>query len=228
MVEVGLAGVLLVVLSLLVFWYADGLSSYSPKALTYQCIGDITMEYSETARFQEKDGRVVVSDDKNSGDIDDVPILIKESTDLILPKNYELMVPVEAIKVRRLNRFTKVSENSGIIIYTSGKKKASSNGGFLFDGGDIYIFLEDTTLYIGSSAIELPAMSYAIAKYNRYVEYHNSETGETVNSALYETDVTARAKSGFELNLTNDVVYANGEEAIIYSAVDDVKLLEME
>lgn len=228
MIELGLAAVLLIVLSLLVYWYSDGLSSYTPKAVTYQCIGDDRLEFSEDARFRENEHGVSFSDNENEGEIDKVPILVKDSTDLILSRNYEWMDPKVAIQVKRLNRFTRVSNSSGVFIFTANKKKATALGGFLFDGEDVFIFLEDTSISIGHNVVKVPPMSYALVKYDRYVEIHNSETDEVTTIGILNVDVTADCAGGYTLDLVRDVINYNGEEAILFSALDYVKVMEME
>lgn len=228
MIELGLAGVLLVVLSLLVFWYTDGLSSYSPKVVTYQCIGNSTIEYGENSKFREGENGISVTGNEEETMLMETPVMVKDSTDLILSKNMLLMVPKKELRVKRLNRFTKVSESAGVIKFEADKKFAKSFGGFLFDGKDLYIFLENTELHIGHNDIKLPPLSYACVLYNQNVEYYNSETKENKTMGTYNVDVTANCESGFVLNMNTDSVLVDGKDILIYSAVDEVSLLEME
>lgn len=228
MIQLGLAGVLLVVLALFVYWYADGLSSYSPKALTYQYIGGQTLNYSDNATFREHEHLLTVSDDNGQRELPEMPILHEGSSDITLAKNVLLMVPSEGTEVKRINRFTTVSNNDGRITYQAGKKSTTSFGGFLHDGKDIYIFLEDTALTIGNQTVELPAMSYARVIYAQSVEFHNSETDEDKVVEIEEIEVTAKCKSGYELNLGKDMIHINNQEALLFSSVDRVNVIEME
>jgi len=228
MIQLGLAGVLIIVLALLVFWYSDGLSSYSPNALTYQCYGGSTFNYTEDATFREHENEITVSDSNGKKDLLEVPLLYKGRQDITLSENMLLMVPSEDDGVKRINRFTTVSESSGRITYSSGKKSAQSYGGFLYDGNDLYIFLEDTILNIAGTEIELPPLSYARVVYGQSVEYHNSETDENELVYVDESDVTANCKSGFELNLGTDIIYNGNEECLLFSSVDNANVIEME
>ena len=56
---------------------------------------------------------------------------------------------------------------------------------FLFDGGDLYFFLDEVTLKIGDSEIKLSPMSYVVAKYNNSISYYDKKN-DTDNNMLLE------------------------------------------
>ncbi len=227
MIELGIAGVLLLLLVLLVYWYVDGLSAYKPKSEVHQFFGGVLLEYEEDATFRENDGSLTVSTKDYKASVVNSPMLYKGSTKMTLPCDMILFTPAENNNLYRINRFTTVSESSGRITYQSGKKQAQSYGGFLYDGSDLYVFLEDTTLTIGTMSVELPAMSYAKVVYNDCVEYHNSVTDENKIVAVNDVEITAYCKGGYLLNPGKDVMYKDGNEALIFSIVDKVNVIEM-
>ncbi len=226
MIELGVAGILLVLLVLLVYWYVDGLSAYKPGVGTYQIIGQTVLEYAPNATFRSSDGNQTVTSGSDKMPMLDTPILYRGDTKLTLSRNMLLMVPSEGTKVTRINQFTTLTKGESLITYTLDNKSAVSYGGFLYDGEDTYIFLDDSVLTIGPLDIELPALSYARVQYNNTVEYHNSETDESDIYPLHDVEVTLKTKD-YELNLGKDVIYTNMGEALLYSAVDNVKVIEM-
>ncbi len=228
MIQLGVAGVLLLLLVLLVYWYVEGLSAYKPKTEVHQYFGGSELNYGANDVFRDEKGLIMVTGENGKSPIVDTPLLYKGETKLTLPCNMLLMVPNESLGVKRVNYFTTVTENSGRVTFTSDKKMAQSYGGFLYDGGDLYIFLEPTTLCIGNvKEIELPPLSYAKVRYAQSVEYHNSETDEDIVIGINEVEVTAYAKSGYMLNVCKDVIYTDTSEVLLFSAVDKVAVIEM-
>ena len=228
MIQLGVAGILLLLLVLLVYWYVEGLSAYRPKSEVHQYFGGAELNYSSDAVFRDEKDGIRVTDTNGKSPIVDTPLLYKGETKLTLPCNMILMVPSEGMGVKRINYFTTVSENAGRVTFSADNKVAQSYGGFLYDGNDLYIFLEPTVLYIGEvMEIELPALSYAKVRYAQSVEYHNSETDEDKVVGINEVEVTASIKSGYMLNLCKDVIYTNAGESLLFSAVDKVAVIEM-
>ncbi len=228
MIEIGVAGILLLLLVLLVYWYVDGISAYKPKSEVHQFMGGMEFEYGEDTIFRENSGSIVATDGDDKRFIVDTPLLYKGETKLTIPVDMLLMMPLQGTKLYRITHFTTITETDGKVVYTLDKKKAEGHGGFMYDGEDLYIFLDPTTINIGNTIeIELPPLSYAKVKYGQYVDYHNSETDENQYIAISEfSDVRARGK-GFDLGLTNDVIYLDEQEAMLYSAVPNVDVIEM-
>lgn len=230
MIELGLAGVLLVVLALLVYWYADGLSSYSPNALTYQCIGGQTIDYTEDVSFRNLQNNSVMADDTDGKfDAAETPILYKDNRKVTLSKDMLLMSPLEGTSVKRVLKFTTLDESGGKTRLSLKRKEAECFGGFLYDGIDQYIFLENITLEIGNNIIELPALSYVIVRYAQEVEYHNSETKENKVVGINELEIIATLHtSGNNLKLDKDIIEVNGQDTLLYSAVENIDVIEMD
>ena len=228
MIQLGVAGVLLLLLVLLVYWYVEGLSAYKPKSEVHQYFGGAELKYEESSVFRDSESGVTVSNSNGKMDIAHTPLLFKEETTLTIPCNMLLMVPTESLGVKRINCFTTVSEQSGRITFSSGKKNAQCYGGFLYDGADLFIFLEPTVLNIGSVvSVELPALSYAKVRYGQEVEYHDSVTDEYKVVGISNVEATAVTNSGYSLNLCKDVIYTDIGEFLLYSAVDKVDVIEM-
>ena len=228
MIQLGVAGILLLLLVLLVYCYVEGLASYRPKSEVHQYFGGAEVNYTSDAVFRDQNGSVSVDDIYGKSAIVNAPLLYKEETKLTLHCNMALMVPSEGTGLKRINSFTTVTESSGRVTFTSGKKQAQCFGGFLYDGADLYIFLEPTVLTIGDiTRVELPALSYVKVKYGQSVEYHNSETDDDKYVSINEIGVIADLQSGARLNLGRDVIYTDMGEALLYSAIDTVNVIEL-
>ncbi|MBP3603124.1 MAG: hypothetical protein J6J79_03120 [Lachnospiraceae bacterium] len=228
MLQIGMAGVLLICLVLLMVWYTDGLTSFKPNAGTYQYVAGLKIDYKDNAVYRSKDGKVEVSDKETSGETAGAPILYEGERKITLSNNMLLMVPKQGTALKKVNCFTTITERDGLSTLTLDKKKAQVFGGFLYDGEDTYIFLEKTTLAIGAKTVELDPLSYATVNYQQHVEYHNSADNKHELIALANTDVTAKAESGYVIDLGKDTIEMGQGEAILYSAVETVANIDME
>ncbi len=228
MLQIGIAGVLLICLGLLMVWYTDGLTSFRPKAGTFQYVAGLKVDYREEAVYRNKEGKVEVSDRESSGQTTGAPILYEGEKKITLSNNMLLMVPKNGSGLKRVNCFTTITEQDGLSTLVKDDKKAQVYGGFLYDGKDTYIFLEKTTLKIGPKTVELDPLSYASVNYQQHVEYHNSADNKYEMIALANADVLAAAESGYTIDLGKDTIEMGQGEAILYSAVDTVANIDME
>lgn len=228
MLQIGIAGVLLICLGLLMVWYTDGLTSFKPKAGTFQYVAGLKVDYENDAVYRNKEGVVEVSDKEGAGQTMGVPILYQGEKKITLSSNMLLMVPKNGSALKRVNCFTTITEQDGLSTLTKDNKTAQVFGGFLYDGKDTYIFLEKTTLKFGTKTVEMDPLSYASVNYQQHVEYHNSADGKYEMIALANADVLAIADSGYVINLGKDTIEMGQGEAILYSAVDTVANIDME
>ena len=114
MIELGVAGVLLLLLVLLVYWYVDGLSAYKPGEATHQYVLGNMIGYDENAVFRDAKENMTVASGDGKHILTNSPILYEGTTKLTLPVNMLLMVPAEGTGLCRINYFTTVTETQGV------------------------------------------------------------------------------------------------------------------
>jgi len=224
--QIVFAVVLFILLILLILWYQDGLNSFKPEDVTYFYLAGVKVECSDDAKYVTSDEGFQVSDGKDTFTVDSVPIYYQNEKKLTLSSNYMIMRPRETGRNFRVNTFSTLTEKNGRITISLENKSIGVNSGFLFDGDNTYVFLEDTTLTIGPVEIKVPSLSYAKVEYKSFMEYHNSETEKFEWFDLSDMDVVASC-NGYELDLGRDIIRVNGVDALLYGAVDNLELIEM-
>lgn len=227
MIQIGLAGSLIVLLVLLVVWWGDGLNSYEPEEATYQYIAGVKVDFSENATYRNDKGSISVWDEGEQNTLDNIPILYENERKMTLPVNMLIMVPSQGTTVKRVNYFTTVKESNGIVTLEKDKKSTDVFGGFLYDGDDTYVFLEKMTFTIGSREIEMEPLSYANVAYKQYVDFYNSADGSHEWISIDDMEIKAESESGYTINLGKDVIDMGSGEILIYSAVDSLKVITM-
>jgi len=233
MIEIGIGAVLIAVFILLYIWYNTGLSTFSPGKETYQYHVGTKIEYSNNASFYNGDqdsDKIKVTDNDIESDVLKTPLITAsdDEKELTLTCDMELFVPEESLTPKKILTFTKITNFEKRITYSRDGKTAQSYGGFLYDGADIYVFLENTMLRIGETEYKLGPLSYVRCVYNQQVEFFDSITCEDKVIGLGGPQVMAYCESGYSFNLGTDILYCNNSEYIIHSSLDNVNPIEME
>lgn len=226
-IQMILAVILILLLVLLCVWYGDGFSSYHPKGETIQYIAGTRAEYSAEATYSVEDGVMKVVDGENVLTLQSTPILYQGEMKITIPCNMMYSNPAYAGNAYRINYFTTLTYKNDLIFMENENKKAEVFGGYLYDGNNTYIFLENVTLHIGSQAIVLGPLSYARVNYLQSIEYYNSLDSSYEWIATGNLSITADYDETYSLDLGRDVIITSTGENLIYSAVDTLDVIPM-
>lgn len=195
----------------------------------YQYFNGIEQEYSGKMDVVQKDDETqLILEDGQVVYLDSTPMYYKDILGKsLLPKEMELVVPDSA--TYKLNKFTNVIEENNKIKLkklNSSKTKDIDNG-FLFDGNDLYFFLDDTTITVGNKDYELPALSYAIVNYKTNVELYNYDTNEYTmiqDEESLKSDVTATNKSkNYTINMSLDSLKTDKSNQLLITNINNLR-----
>jgi hypothetical protein len=176
--------------------------------LRVSMMGD-TMDFTGKSRlvYDKTSGDVTLKNGNRSLILQGVPVYLKDEDAFIFSRqmiytNYQTSV------LARLNHFARISKNGEIFLAgTGGRKVRELNGGYFFDGKNVYLFLDPVTVSWGDESMELEPMSY-LTVFNRQGFYYYSYkdgTSDFVESG--DRIVAARSdKGGYTLNMSNDIV----------------------
>ena len=146
----------------------------------YQYFYGIMEEYSgKMDVVQRNDDIQLVLENGKVIYLDSTPIYYKNVLGkMLFAKPMELVIP--DVGNYKLSKFTNIYEENNTMQvkkFNSSKSKTINNG-FIFDGNDLYFFLDDTVITIGDTEYELPPLSYVIVNYRTNVEIYNYDKNE--------------------------------------------------
>ena len=128
----------------------------------------------------------------------------------------------------KLDNFTNIiQENNAIYAKKINKKnqKALDNA-FLFDGNDLYFFLEETTIVVGGSEYTVSPLSYAIVNYRESVEIYNYDKDEYTiiqDENLLQTDVIAKnIPRNYTINMSIDSLTTEKKNQLLITSVNNL------
>jgi hypothetical protein len=215
------AAVLAAVTAILLSTFLRVMQTYDFKGESLHYDVGTRFAHSAATKINRADGRVTLEDGSDIFPLDSIPVFFKGEHKLIIPENMSIIVPEES-RSGKLEFFTTVEERADggyLMTPISGGRRAETDGGFLFDGRDLYIFLEEVEISWGDSAdekITLAPMSYMVVLYNLRIEIYPRDASEGI---LLDTGM-ARVMAyfrGYSVDLSKDILYRKGQEMLLFT-----------
>ena len=214
-----LASLMVIILALILI----GLGLKGKKEITdytienqsmYQYLDTNKITYDTKMTISNSEGVTKLEIDDQEQVIDATPLYYTGEDKVLFPSNMAVIFPLNNNSQKRVPNYTILDGESSLYKTLKYKKESYDlEHAFLYDGNDLYFFIEPTTLIIDEKTIELQALSYVI--YNNltnYCTYYNyNVTSEILN---VKNDVQIKTNN-YTINLKIDGIKSG----------DDYKLL---
>ena len=198
------------------------------KASGFMVDGDAFQTYAGGTRDiangtvlrHKEDGSGVMVLGNTESDLSDLVLYFKDRNAILTPID---MVIYEARTTtpRKLDYFSEVSVEADGVYLKRSKQKVAAPLGFLYDGSDMYVFLEPVKISWRDYEEELDALSYVEAVLGEHVMIYNHATGKTY---LEESpgEVTVEAANGdYTMQLMYDSMQlANGTKVLLFGRTE--------
>ena len=212
--------IVLIVIIFLVVMYLGKLNTEKVVDVDfYQYFSGKKVEYTGSQQISKKGEITLISTKDSNIQLDSTPIYYKnEENKVLFPEAMLEITPLDNGKTTKINKFTNIiKEDESIYLEGKDEKKQVSNG-FIYDGEDLYFFIEKTKIVIGDEEYEISPLSYVITTYKNGVEIYNYEKDE-YKVIETEEDVVAQTDS-YIINTSIDILKANGKEQLLLKNVD--------
>ena len=194
----------------------------------YQYFYGVMEEYSGKMDVVQKDDdiRLVLENGKVIY-LDSTPMYYKNVLGkMLFAKQMELVIPdVGNYKLKKFTNFYEENNKIQVKKFNSSKSKTVDNG-FVFDGNDLYFFLDDTTLTVGETTYELSPLSYVIVNYRTNVEIYNYDKDEYTiiqDENELKNDVLANNNAkNYTINLSLDSIKTENNNQLLITSIDNL------
>lgn len=196
----------------------------------YQYFYGIMEEYSGNMEVVQNEDTIQLMLKDNDNKViylDSTPIYYKNILGKALfAKEMELIMP--DVGNYKLSRFTNViQENRNMYVKKFNKKDTKAvNNAFLFDGNDLYFFLEETTITVGEMEYIVSPLSYAIVNYRQSVEfydYNNDNYTIIQEEDLLTSDVIATNKiRNYTINMSVDSLSTEKSNQLLIANINNL------
>ena len=198
----------------------------------YQYFSGLKQDYSGKIKIEtDDDGTKMILEDDRVIYLDSTPIYYTDVLGkALLPTEMELVAVDESFY--RLKKFSNIIQENGEIYSKSFNKKSQKAliNSFLYDGDDLYFFLDETTVRIGDVEYVLSPLSYAIVTYRDCIELYNYEKEEFTIINDPETvslDVIAENKAhNYKINMSVDSVSSAKSQYLLLNNISELKEVE--
>lgn len=151
------------------------------------------------------------------------PLFIESEDEVFFPKNMMIVFPITAVSQYKINYYaTLTNHDNEFYIKNNNSKEYNIQNCFLYDGDDLYYFIEDTDIIVGNDTYHLYANSYVILHYNESLEMYNfaDEEGTIIN--IGTEDIYAK-NDNYNINISVDSVKYGESSKLLLKKFDYLK-----
>ena len=136
-----------------------------------------------------------------------------------------IVYPLSSGLMYKINRFSNMKlENETVYLKNKEQEKSLQNS-FLFDGNDLYFFLENTKIEVNGSLYELSPLSYAIVRYGEGIEIYNKQQD---SYSIIETQEDIYAKTAdYTINMSIDSINYKDKDQLLIKKIEYLQNIEM-
>ena len=226
-IRLGMIIAILAVIAI-VYNYINGLQKIKVNSEHefFQYLYGKKLEYTGILEMSDKDNITKFETKEGTIYLESIPVYYKdEKFKAILPEDMAVVFPVEGGVTNKLNSLSTAYIKYDDVYLKKGSLNKKIENAFLYDGNDLYFFIENTIVNVDGQEYKLPPLSYVNATYRGYVEIYNYDTDEYTYIEEVNEDVTAKT-TYYTINLSNDTVKYEENEQILLKRIKNLTNLE--
>lgn len=152
---------------------------------------------------------------------DGTPIYYKNKKTVIFPHDMSIVMPTLSCAEYLTKKYSYIKNNSkDYKLITEGYNNNLGHY-FLYDGNDIYFFIDEVKLTVNKEEIKLSPLSYVIATYRDKISYYDKET-DTFKTIEIDNDDSTVSSDYYKIYISRDIVDYFGTNVIL---TNQIKLL---
>lgn len=217
--------VLVLVCSFVLYFYVNEYRKYKTvESDFYYYYSKTKVEFKATLTLNSKDK--VLSIEKEGLDLTSYPIYYDNSDKMLLPKNMELVYPYKSKSLYKLGEFSELLYK-GKYLYTNSEYGIGRlYDCFLYDGNNLYVFIEPTTIFVNDIKYDLSELSYVVVGVDGVEIYNKKE-----DSLIYLDNINSKTSvyaytDEYMINLSNDTYYYQDSYYTLIKNVDGLDSIE--
>ena len=191
----------------------------------YQWYSGQKVEYKGQLTFTRKEGLTELRATDRKVTLDSTPVYYAdENNKVIFPEDMAIVYPNNNGMMYRINHFADITEEDGNIYLETNlatkTNKTKLEKAFLYDGQDLYFFLERTTITVNGTNYEVSPLSYVIVRYKQSVEIYNYEKDEYQVIDTTETQDAKVVTDTYTINMSVDSLQTAEKEQLLIKGLN--------
>ena len=186
----------------------------------YQWYSGQKVEYTGELTFTRKEGLTELKATDRKVTLDSTPVYYAdENNKVIFPEDMAIVYHNNNGMMYRINHFADITEENGEIYLETNlatkTNKTKLENAFLYDGQDLYFFLERTSITVNGTTYDVSPLSYAIVRYKQSVEIYNYEKDEYQVIDTKEEQDAKVVTDTYTINMTVDSLQTAEKEQLL-------------
>lgn len=182
------------------------------KAKTYIYFGERRFDYNTELTLNAESGITKIKLNGQEVDLDSQPIYYTGMDKIIFPSEMSVIYPTTG-QSYKIPRFTNIEIQNGTV-YTDASNNPLDNI-FIYDGNDLYFFIDDAKLTVGETQVDLSPLSYVIYNYNGELYIYNHRDDQMYYLPNVTDNVYVETNK-YKINLSIDsITYKDKEKLLI-------------
>lgn len=213
--------VLLVVLFITLYFYKYN-SYHKDEELDFYHYVAAVKEDFKAVLSRNRDNEVISLDIKDKDMvIDSYPIYNNERDLVIFPSKMSVVYASNELIQNRVNEYSYLYYDKNDYKLIDKDFNDSIKHTFLYDGSNLYFFLDEVTLKVGKEEIKLSPLSFVLASPNNSVSYYDkeSDTARIIDTTLNEVVVS---NDYYKINVMQDKLDYFGNVVLL---INDLEFL---
>lgn len=167
----------------------------------------------------------IISLASNNVTLTSTPVYFTDENDkLVLPFNMEIVYPYKNSPMYKVGEFSKIYYKNNYLYINFIEDKGRLYDCFFYDGEDLYVFVENTTIIVNGVSYELSPLSFAEVT-KEYIRIYNHRKDEYTFIDQYSGNVDAYTDE-YAINLINDTFTYGASYYMLIKNVDGLKFVE--
>lgn len=215
--------ILLTILIIIVYGVIKNINTeVIEKHMFYQYFAGRKVTYEGTITLENRKNITQITSEEQKIQLDSTPLYYVDEEKVIFPQNMAIVYPMRNGLMYKMNRFSKIKQIQESIYLEENEENKILENIFLYDGNDLYFFLEDSNIRVGEETYELSPLSYVTVQYNGNVEIYNKAKDEyTILEGTYK-DVMAETEF-YKINLSIDAIQYGEKQQLLIKNVDKLQ-----
>jgi hypothetical protein len=196
-------------------WYMQQMKTLELAEETYHCDVGVRFEHGAGARIRLTDEGAVLADGNKTYPLGSNPVFFAREKRAVIPT--AVLAVSRDGRQGRLECFSEADFSGETPVLRDGNKTFELLGGFLFDGRDTYLFLEEGTLAVGDKRHRLTPGSYAVVIHNARIDFYPRGASAGVSADINGKEVTAVLDGGYSVDLGKDILRHDNTELLLFT-----------
>ena len=203
---------------------------YNEDYPMYQYFSGVKVSYKGKVTLTNDGEITTIESSDGISDIKDAPIYFQDiSNEVLTTKNMQLVIPRLFNKNYKLKYFTKLfyDEDTNVVYYFNGNDQIHLEESFLYDGGNLYLFLSNVSLAVNNEKFILSPLSYIIVNYMGQVEIYDKLNDKYHVIDMCESDVLGSI-GVYNINFSTDMISYEENNRLLIKSVDNLNIYGMD